>query len=132
MEQTLLLLAVYAATVALHEALHYAAARMVGVEGLRPLVDLDRGIVGFTFRSAPLRGLAAALLAPQAITVVGLAVYAATGSMVALAAAAANVVGGLPDLVNAASALRLARRYSWVFVVEEGGTRRLLYAPRGG
>ncbi len=107
----LVALPAYAAVVALHELLHYAAARVAGIRGLRLVFDARRALIGFTFSEASLRGFAAALLAPQALTVVLLAVYALTGSLLALALGLANLAGGAPDLVNAWEALSLSTRY---------------------
>ncbi len=117
------LILAYIATVVGHEALHYLAARVYGFQGLRFRLDLSKGVIGFVFASAPLRGLAVALLAPQVITLAALAAYLATGSIVALAAFASNIAGSIPDYINAVDALRLSRRYR--IVVVEGRSVRL-------
>ena len=110
----------YLSMIIAHEALHYIAARMAGFRGLRFQVMLSKGIIGFTFTAAPLRGLAAALLAPQIITIAALAVYLTTGSTVALAVLLANIAGSIPDYINAVDALRLSARYRTVTVVNGG------------
>ena len=120
MEATIFTIIAYIAMLVGHEALHYIVARAYGFEGLRLRIELSRGIIGFTFTSAPLRGLVAALLAPQAITVAALAVYLATGSIVALAVLASNVAGSIPDYINALDAFRLSSRYRVVVVTERG------------
>ena len=122
METTILTIIAYISMLIGHEALHYIVARAYGFRGLRLRVEPYRGIIGFTFTSAPLKGLAAALLAPQAITIAALAAYLATGSIVALAVLASNIAGSIPDYINAFDALRLSSRYRVVIVTENGLT----------
>ncbi len=116
----LVALPAYAAVVILHELIHYAAARAAGIRGLRLVLDARRAVIGFTFSEASLRGFAAALLAPQALTIALLAVYAATGDLLALALGLANLAGGAPDLVNAWEALTLSTRYAALRATREG------------
>ncbi len=116
----------YLATIAAHELIHYLVGRVVGLRGLRLVFDARRMLLGFTFREAPLRGFAAALVAPQLLTIALLGLYAVTGSVLALALGLANLAGGVPDLVNAFEALSLSRVHAAVRV--ETGT--LVFVPR--
>lgn len=88
----------------LHEALHYLAARILHVQGLR--LRLHRGLAALMVEydwMTPRQYLVVAL-APQLLTLLLAAAIAATSGALRLllcVAAAANLAGGAPDIVNA-------------------------------
>ena len=92
-----------AAAALVHEALHYAAARLLGVRGLRLRLSWRLAAIVVDYDYMTPRQYLVVALAPQLLTPLLLAYALAAGGvagLLACIAAAANLAGGAPDIVN--------------------------------